>query len=135
MRAIAERRTVLPEFQGLSVTPSLLTDFPDIEQPAILEAVVEVVRAMQPRLMQVCAAVSDRHFVDAHLAANPKDEVIGKRDAAGRVVIGPLADDLMLPVVASFMEGQVLSLTPDSEDEYQCDELSSSEVAWRRSFG
>ena len=113
MRAIAERRTVLPGFQGLSVTPSLLTDFPDIEQPAILEAVVEVVRAMQPRLIQVLAQrVTDRHFVDAHLAANPKDEVIGKRDAAGRVVIGPLTDrpDALPVVVPSFMEGPQVTL-------------------------
>ena len=120
VQAIAERRTLLPEVPGLSVTPSLLSDFPDIEQPAILEAVVQVVRAMQPRLTQLLAQrVADRHFVDAQLAKDPEEEVIGKQDAAGRVVIGPLADRAAaLPVeVPVFMAGPQVTLfgPPDSE--------------------
>ena len=40
---------------GLQVTPALLDEFPDIESPEILDAVVQVFREVEPQLKTVLA--------------------------------------------------------------------------------
>jgi malate synthase len=83
------------EVPGLRVAPGLRAAFPDVETPEALAVVCEVYRAVRSRLAEVLdRRRADRAFVDAHTlaqAAHPGDAtVIGARDAAGRVVVGPL---------------------------------------------
>ena len=44
---LADTAQAVPEVPGLQVTPALLEDFPDIESPEILGAVVEVFGEVQ----------------------------------------------------------------------------------------
>ena len=51
--ALAEKAESVPGVDGLAITPSLLQDFPDIENPEILEAVVEVAGHLDHRLQNL----------------------------------------------------------------------------------
>ncbi len=98
----------VPGIPGLLVTPSLMEAFPDVESPEILEAVVEVARSLRPELGRILAQrTADRAFVDAHMAGDGDTDVIGERDGAGRIVIGPAEiRTQMKPVdVPPFMAG------------------------------
>jgi malate synthase len=109
----------VPGIPGLLVTPSLMEAFPDVESPEILEAVVEVARSLRPELGRILAQRTvDRAFVDAHMAGDGDTDVIGERDGAGRIVIGPAEiRTQMKPVdVPPFMAGPQVTLfgPPDS---------------------
>ena len=98
---------------GLSINPDLIADFPDIENPEILQAVVDVVREMHPHLQRVLEQRrADRIFVDEHFLQTDGTDVIGKTDAEGRIVIGPaLASTQMRSVeVPAFMVGPQVTL-------------------------
>lgn len=109
----------VPGVAGLAVTPSLLTDFPDIENPDILMAVVEVAREVQPALSSILKQRSvDRAFVDERLEDDVDTDIIGMKDARNRIVIGPAETRIeMRPVhIPAFMAGPQVTLfgPPDS---------------------
>ena len=117
--ALDQATAAVDGVNGLRVTPSLMADYPDIESPEILAAVVEVAEELQPQLRAVLAQrTADRAFVDRHLAERPDAEIIGQVDEQGRTVAGPLHPrPTMRPVeVPAFMRGPQVTLfgPPDS---------------------
>ena len=117
--ALAETTVPVEQVPGLSVTPSLLEAFPDVEDPAILAAVVEVYREVQPALNALLKQrARDRSFVDAHLLREGSGDIIGAEDGDGRVVIGPAPERLSMRTVSvpDFMAGPQVTLfgPPDS---------------------
>jgi len=110
---------------GLKVAPGLRDEFPDIETDDALAFVVELYERVKPRLNGVLKQRSqDREFIDRHTSSfqdhNSEIDfhsakyrtVIGLKDEAGRVVIGPLDAPLQnLPVdVPGFMAGTQVTL-------------------------
>lgn len=84
--ALSQAAVPVEQVPGLSVTPSLLEAFPDVEDPAILEAVVEVYREVEAALGKLLKQRRiDRSFVDAHLLRKGTGDIIGAEDADGRV--------------------------------------------------
>ena len=117
--ALAEQAVAVKGVPGLAVTASLLEDFPDVEHPDILAAIVEVYRSVGSELAAVLTQRKlDRDFVDAHLSQGRSDDIIGARDGTGRVVVGPADTRIaMRPVsVPTFMQGPQVTLfgPPDS---------------------
>jgi malate synthase len=117
--AIAADTVPVTGVDGLAVTKTLLEDFPDVESPEILDAVVEVYRAVAPTLLDVLnQRTLDRQFVDAHLQSGSTLDVIGAHDDAGRVVVGPASERLAMRQVSvpAFMQGPQVTLfgPPDS---------------------
>ena len=85
----------VPGVPGLRVAPGLQAAFPELEAPAVLALVVQVARSTAAAWRQLLAQrQADRAFIDAEVqaavAAGDTDRVMGRRDAAGRVVVGPL---------------------------------------------
>ncbi len=117
---------------GLRVAAGLRATHPAIETDEALGVVVAVYRAVRADLNRVLERrVQDRAFVDARTAAlRPENvgrsvadpeyrSVVGERDAAGRVVVGPtgLAAPVMDAVdVPEFLRGEQITLfgPPDS---------------------
>ena len=117
---------------GLRVAAGLRATHPTIETDEALGVVVAVYRAVRADLNRVLERrVQDRAFVDARTAALCPDNigrsvadpsyrsVVGERDAAGRVVVGPtgLAAPVMDKVeVPEFLRGEQITLfgPPDS---------------------
>lgn len=119
LAALLEASVPVDGIPGLQVSPELLRDFPDIENQQTLELVVEVFAQVRSQLQAVLAQrVADRAFVDAHLAADGDTDVIGRKDAAGRVVIGLAERRAQLKPVAvpDFLRGSQVTLfgPPDS---------------------
>lgn len=121
----------VPGVPGLRVAPGLQRDFPRLENAEVLGLVVDVYRAVLPRLRAVLdRRVADRAFVDAETLACAArnagraitdadwDTVIGKRDAEGRVVVGPSGRPVDPPKVdvPAFLRGDQVTLfgPPDS---------------------
>lgn len=116
---LAEAARPVEDVPGLRVTPSLLDDFPDIESPEILKAVVDVFREVQPQLKAVLAQrETDRVFVDDYLKQQGPSGLIGACDSSGRMVIGPSPTRLqMRPVtVPAFMAGPQITLFGPPDD-------------------
>ena len=117
---------------GLRVAAGLRTAHPTIETDAALGVVVAVYRAVRAELNRVLERrVQDRAFVDARTAAlRPENvgrsvadpgyrSVVGERDAAGRVVVGPTgvaAPEMDAVEVPEFLRGEQITLfgPPDS---------------------
>ncbi len=136
LAALAASAEPVPGVPGLRVAAGLQAEFPALEHPDVLALVCEVYRAVRADLRAVLAQrVVDRAFVDAEtlacVAANalpsgqPRDvtdpayaTVVGKRDAAGRVVVGPSGTPVDAPKVdvPPFMRGHQVTLfgPPDS---------------------
>ena len=117
--ALSQAAVPVEQVPGLSVTPSLLEAFPDVEDPAILEAVVEVYREVEAALGKLLKQRRiDRSFVDAHLLRKGTGDIIGAEDADGRVVVGPAPARLKMRRVSvpEFMAGPQVTLfgPPDS---------------------
>ncbi|MFZ5477554.1 MAG: hypothetical protein ACOZNI_12330 [Myxococcota bacterium] len=128
LRADAEP---VPGVPGLSVARGLLREFPAFESPEALSLVREVWLAVREAYGAVLARrVADRAFLDAATLAcvarngdrsvrDPAYETaIGKRDASGRVVLGPADRPAeVVPVdVPAFLAGVQVTLfgPPDS---------------------
>ena len=110
---LADSACAVDGVPGLQVTPELLQDFPDIESPEILKAVVEVFREVQSGLETVLAQREvDRAFVDAFLKRQGSSQLIGARDDSGRMVIGPHPERLKMRsvTVPDFMAGPQITL-------------------------
>ncbi len=117
--ALSQASVPVEQVPGLSVTPSLLEAFPDVEDPAILEAVVEVYREVEAALGKLLKQRRiDRSFVDAHLLRKGTGDIIGAEDADGRVVVGPAPARIKMRRVSvpEFMAGPQVTLfgPPDS---------------------
>ena len=117
--ALSRTAVDVAEIPGLHVTAALLDEFPDIENPETLTLIVEVYRKVVGQLEDVLTQRRvDRAFVDAHLANDGDTDVIGRKDGAGRVVIGPLEErQAVKPVsVPHFLQGAQVTLfgPPDS---------------------
>lgn len=121
----------VPELPGLAVAPGLRAAFPRIESVEALGVVVDVYRAVRDRLAAVLEQRRrDRAFIDATTrglaAANAGKAigdpdyatVIGARDPAGRVVVGPTgaAPPPMTVDVPDHLRGDQITLfgPPDS---------------------
>ena len=116
---LADSACAVDGVPGLQVTPELLRDFPDIESPEILKAVVEVFREVQSGLETVLAQREvDRAFVDAFLERQGSSRLIGARDDSGRMVIGPHPDRLKMRsvTVPDFMAGPQITLFGPPDD-------------------
>ena len=123
LRAAAEPVDAIP---GLSAAPGLRERFPTVWTDDALRVVVEVYRAVSADLRAVLAQrATDRAFVDAQTQAlaaanaglsvdDPRYQtVLGRTDAAGRVVVGPLggARPVLDPVaVPPFLRGEQVTL-------------------------
>ena len=114
--ALHQQAEPVPGVPGLAVAPGLQADFPDIETPAALAFVCDIYRAVLPQLRAVLEQRRvDRQFIDQRVLAGqhlPGEPIIGVRDAAGRVVIGPLADSPPPPPVRvpAFLAGDQVTL-------------------------
>ncbi len=124
----------VPGVAGLRVAPGLVRDFPRLMSPEVLALVVEVYRQVRAELGRVLAArETDRAFIDAETLACAArnraagrgiqdaeyETVVGKRDATGRVVVGPLPEkcvDLTPVEVPAYLRGEQVTLfgPPDS---------------------
>ncbi len=121
----------VPGVPGLRVAPGLQRDFPRLENPEVLALVVEVYRAVRDDLRRVLdQRVADRAFVDTATRACAAENagraitdadwrtVIGQRDAAGLVVVGPSDRPVDPPRVdvPPFLRGDQVTLfgPPDS---------------------
>jgi malate synthase len=115
----------VPDVPGLRVAKGLLSEFPTVETQQALAVVCDVYRQMRARLAAVLAQrVADRAFFDAeaksyvaHNAPLAFDDpryatVIGKSDAAGRIVCGPTGKPApsQQVEVPSFMAGDQITL-------------------------
>lgn len=116
---------------GLRSGARLQAAFPELESTEVLGLVVEVYRAVAPRLAAVLAQrTADRAFLDARTAelapANAGLDIadarwktaIGSRDGAGRVVLGPASRPTEAPAthIPPFLRGHQVTLfgPPDS---------------------
>lgn len=124
----------VPGVPGLRVAPGLVRDFPRLMSDEVLALVVEVYRDVRADLARVLAArETDRAFADAEtLACAARNQaagraigdadyetVVGKRDGAGRIIVGPLAEkcvDLTPVEVPAYLRGEQVTLfgPPDS---------------------
>ena len=87
---LRETAREVPGVPGLQVTPSLLEEFPTLENAQVLEMVVEVFRAVEEPLRALLQQRAvDRVFVDTHMKKTLDTDIIGARDASGRIVVGP----------------------------------------------
>lgn len=109
----------VPEVPGLRIAPGLRSEFPHIETPEALSFVCEVYDAVKTQLAEVLKQRRlDRAFIDAETIAladnlRPTDAetVIGLKDAAGRIVIGPLPHAPVPPVeIPAFLQGAQVTL-------------------------
>ena len=73
---------------GLQVTPSLLREFPALENAEVLGMAVGIYRQMEDALDALLGQrAADRAFIDATMEG--QGEIIGAKDASGRIVVGP----------------------------------------------
>lgn len=117
----------LPAVPGLTVAPGLRREFAALETDEALAFVVDLYRASRPSLRRVLEQrAKDRAFVDARTAEavernagrpylSPDYETaIGKKDADGRVVVGPLAGnttgEVKKVLVPGFLAGEQVTL-------------------------
>ena len=132
LAALAELAQPVASVPGLSVAPGLRDAFPHIETDAALAVVAEVYRRVRPGLRRVLEArVTARAFCDAETAAlrganvgravsDPEyQSVVGRRDASGRVVVGPTGDPpppMQRVSIPPFLQGEQVTLfgPPDS---------------------
>jgi len=132
--ALVARAEPVPAVPGLAVAPGLRAEFPRLEDDGLLSLVVEVHRAVRERLRDVLEQRRvDRAFIDEVTLACARDNlgrvigdpawatVIGRRDARGRVVVGPLPVDPHAPawpvvVIPPHLAGPQVTLfgPPDS---------------------
>ena len=121
----------VPGVPGLRLAPGLQAEHPLTENAVVLGLVCEVYRAVLPELRRILEQRTiDRAFIDrstlgcvqrnqGRSVQDPDYEtVVGKRDPAGRVVIGP-ADQpptLLQVEVPEFLQGDQITLfgPPDS---------------------
>lgn len=123
-RLAAEAEPV-PEVPGLSVAPGLRQQFPRVETVEALSLVVEVYEQVEGHLAAVLERRKrDRRFLDAvTLDAAPRnaerpflsaeyETAIGRRDASGRVVLGPPQASAAPPrvEVPAFIAGEQVTL-------------------------
>ena len=124
--ALVEGAEPVPAIPGLRVARGLRERFADVETDAALRVVVGVYREVRAQLHTVLAQrVADRAFLDAGTlalcSANAGrsvsdaryESVVGQRDAAGRLVVGPLpGPPAHLPAVhiPSFLQGEQITL-------------------------
>ena len=118
----------------LMIAKGLQADFPDIETPEALQLVCEIYEAMAPKLQKVLAQrLIDREFLDRETQAcverntaqnrdfhSPDYEtVIGRRDASGRLVVGPYETppEARKVHIPDFLQGEHVTLfgPPDTE--------------------
>ncbi|MDP2313479.1 MAG: hypothetical protein Q8P41_11285 [Pseudomonadota bacterium] len=121
----------VPGVPGLRVAAGLQAEFPRLESPEVLGLVVEVYRAVRADLHAILEQrVVDRAFVDRETLACVEQNigrdvtdpayatVVGRTDAAGRVVVGPSGVPIDAPRVdvPAFMRGFQVTLfgPPDS---------------------
>ena len=131
LAALSRDAEAVPGVAGLAVAKGLQAEFPSLESPEVLGLVREVYLAVRAELADVLALrVKDRAFIDAETRAcavhndgrSIRDAawktVIGERDEAGRVVIGPTDTPIAVPTVAvpPFIRGDQVTLfgPPDS---------------------
>ena len=131
--ALARDAEPVPGVPGLVVGRGLQAEFPTLESAETLGLVVEVYRAVRAELAAVLERRrTDRAFVDRETRACAEDNraagrsirdpawqtVIGRRDATGRVVVGPAEAATQVPpvTVPPFMRGEQVTLfgPPDS---------------------
>jgi len=118
--------------EGLRVAKGLRSAFPAIETTEALSVVVKVFEAVAPRLHTVLKQRStDRAFIDQEtlksravnegkgIKDSDYETVIGKRDASGRLVVGPHSTKTTLEAVhiPPFLQGEQITLfgPPDTE--------------------
>lgn len=122
LRAAVDATLVdVPEVPGLRVDPELLQRFPTLHAPDRLAVLADVARALEGPLRDVLTARRvDAAFVDATVAAGA--EVLGARDASGRVVVGPLdAEPPCTPVTRpAFLQGPAVTLFGPPDDARMC---------------
>lgn len=127
---LAARGESVPGVRGLTVAPGLREAFADIETEAALRFVCDLYRAVRDDLRAVLdQRAKDRAFIDETVAEcvernaardfqSPDYETpIGRTDADGRIVVGPLPDaqrpspDEFEPVaIPDFMAGKQVTL-------------------------
>jgi malate synthase len=117
----------IDEIPGLRVQVGLREAFPRIETIEALSLVCEVTRAVRPRLAEVLKQRTiDRAFLDARVAAcaaearaagipwgsNEHPTPFGDRDGAGRILLGPLDEELpLIPAdIPDFLRGEQVTL-------------------------
>jgi malate synthase len=123
----------VPAVTGLRVAAGLRDAFPAVETDEALSVVAEVARQVAPALRALLAQrTADRHFIDEQTLALVEENrdrplsspdyatVIGRRDASGRVVVGPTGTPppARPPVsVPAFLRGEQVTLfgPPDTE--------------------
>ncbi|MFT4623490.1 MAG: malate synthase [Myxococcota bacterium] len=132
LAALVSASEPVAEVPGLRVATGLRDAFPTIETVDALTVVAEVARRTGPALAAVLAQrAADRRFIDATTLACRAENtgrsitddtyatVVGRRDAAGRIVVGPLPEPPTLePVhIPAFLAGEQVTLfgPPDSE--------------------
>ena len=90
VQVLDETAREVPGVQGLKVTPSLLDDFPSLENEQVLQMVVEVFRTVEQPLRELLKQRAiDRVFVDTHMKNDVDTDIIGAKDSTGRIVVGP----------------------------------------------
>jgi len=121
---LQSRAETAPGVPGLQIAPGLQSSFPAIETAEALAFVCDVYREVRSQLDRVLTQRgTDRAFLDARTAEyadlnkgldfrDPAYRtVIGDRDAAGRLLVGPLPPVPVAPVqVPGFMQGEQVTL-------------------------
>jgi malate synthase len=109
----------IPEVPGLRIAPGLRAEFPHIETPQALAFVCEVYTEVREQLAAVLRQRRlDRVFIDTQTEAladtlRPTDAqtIIGRSDASGRIVIGPLPPvEVPLVEIPAFLHGAQVTL-------------------------
>jgi malate synthase len=87
---LGKTAVLLDGVPGLKVTPSLPEDFPSLENAEVLGMTVEVYREVEEALRVLLRQRAiDRAFIDATMEGQDEPEIIGVKDASGRIVVGP----------------------------------------------
>jgi malate synthase len=87
---LGKTAVLLDGVPGLKVTPSLPEDFPTLENAEVLGMTVEVYREVEEALRVLLRQRAiDRAFIDATMEGQDEPEIIGVKDASGRIVVGP----------------------------------------------
>ena len=126
LQRLWEQAEPFPGVWGLRVAPGLREEFPAIETSAAMEFVCALYRDVREQLRDVLVQRAvDRAFIDDVVAAAVDDNEgrayhdpdyatpIGRRDARGRIVVGPAAErPSQWPhvEVPAFMEGDQVTL-------------------------
>lgn len=132
LQAAWQNASPSPAHPDLRVAPKIQSAFAHLETPDVLQLICQVYDAVQGELAQVLAKRGvDRQFIDGAVRdLGPKNEgvdylspdyqtVIGQKDGAGRVVVGPLETKIQPKKVEipPFLKGAQVTLfgPPDTK--------------------